>query len=180
MDTRTERRVHILTLALGIAVMPPLWAIIAPSLGINCGSVALICAGLYVANGNKRDNAFKILIGFLLGDLWALLALWAMSVLSLPDKVELYVVLFVLGALAVLIGESLCRWIFTPSWLCGWAIALTVLGTLPMAKLGSPALQIAVSMAVGVLYVGVGVDAVQQFLLRKLARRGIPDRQDRN
>ena len=48
------------TLALGIALFPPLWAVIAPYLKVSTGAVALICAGLYVTNGNKRKDAYVL------------------------------------------------------------------------------------------------------------------------
>ena len=95
-----------LTLAFGIAFMPPIWAVLSPYLGVSTGAVALICAGLYVANGNKRKDALKIAVGFLCGDLWAVLAVWIMETLPFHPNVELYGTLFVLGGLAVLIrGE---------------------------------------------------------------------------
>ena len=71
-----------MTLALGIAVLPPLWAVAAPYIGVTTGAVALICAGLFVTNGNKYKDAFKICIGFLCGDLWAVVALVIMDSLN--------------------------------------------------------------------------------------------------
>ena len=70
------------TLALGIALFPPLWAVIAPYFKVSTGAVALICAGLYVANGNKRQDAVKISVGFLLGDFWGVTALKIMDVMK--------------------------------------------------------------------------------------------------
>ena len=69
MDEKKRKRVNMLTLAFGIAFMPPIWAVLSPYLGVSTGAVALICAGLYVANGNKRKDALKIAVGFLCGDL---------------------------------------------------------------------------------------------------------------
>ncbi len=168
MDEKKRKRVNMLTLAFGIAFMPPIWAVLSPYLGVSTGAVALICAGLYVANGNKRKDALKIAVGFLCGDLWAVLAVWIMETLPLHPNVELYCTLFVLGGLAVLIGESLPKWIFVPSWLCGWAIGLTIMGPLPVAELGSLPIQIGVAMIAGVVYVGIGVDALQKWLVRKI------------
>ena len=81
MDEKKRKRVNMLTLAFGIAFMPPIWAVLSPYLGVSTGAVALICAGLYVANGNKRKDALKIAVGFLCGDLWAVLAVWIMETL---------------------------------------------------------------------------------------------------
>lgn len=159
-----------MALALGIAIMPPIWAVIAPHIGITTGSVALICAGLFVANGNNRANVKKIIIGFLMGDLWAVLAIWIMETMQFNPELELYGTLFCLGGVAVLIGENLYKWIFTPSLLCGWAISLTLMGALSPMELKSLPIQIGVAMIVGVLYVGVGVDEFQKFLIRRLTK----------
>lgn len=165
-----EKKINMLTLALGIAVLPPVWAVAAPYLGVEVGAVALICAGLYVANGNKRKDAFRITAGFLAGDVWAVAAICVMEVLPLHPNLELYLTLFLLGGLAVLIGETLPTVFYTPSWLCGWAIGLTVMGPMKMSELGMLPIQIGAAMAVGVFYVGVGVDAFQKFLIGKIER----------
>ena len=163
-----EKRRQKLTLALGIALLPPIWAVLAPAIGVTTGAVALICAGVYVANGNRKVDALKIAFGFLLGDLWAVIALWLMEKLSLNPNVELYCTLFLMGGLAVLIGESLPRFIYTPAWLCGWAIGLTIMGPAPLSASGSYFLQIGAAMAAGILYVGIGVDRFQKFLMSKM------------
>lgn len=165
-----EKTVNILTLALGIALMPPIWAVLAPFAGITTGAVALICAGLYVTNGNKTADAFKITMGFLLGDVWAVLAIFLMEKMQFNPNAELYGTLFVLGGLAVLIGENLARFIFTPAWLCGWAIGLTIMGPLSIADIGSLPIQIGAAMIAGVVYVGIGVDAFQKALIRRIGK----------
>lgn len=131
------------------------------------GSVALICAGLYVANGNQSKDAFKIATGFLLGDIWAVIAIWIMETLSWNPNAELYTTLFIMGGLAVIIGETLGKYIFTPAWLCGWAIGLTIMGPLKIADIGSLPIQIGISMIAGVVYVGIGVDTFQKFFYKK-------------
>ncbi|MCF0132247.1 MAG: DUF1097 domain-containing protein [Blautia sp.] len=170
-DEKKVRLVNKLTLALGIALMPPIWAVLSPYIGVTTGAVALICAGLFVANGNQRCNALKIIIGFLLGDLWAVIAVTVMEKMNLNPNVELYMTLFVMGGLAVLIGETFPKWIFTPSWLCGWAIGLTIMGPLTTAEIGTLPIQIGVAMIAGVLYVGIGVDAFQQMLIKKILKK---------
>jgi hypothetical protein len=156
-----------LTLALCIALFPPIWAVLAPYLHISVGPVALICAGLYVANGDRVADAPRISIGFLLGDLWAWLAVHILAVLPGNPDLALFATLFVLGGLAVLISAALPLFIFCPSWLCGWAIGLVILNTQPLADSTGYALQIAVAMLVGVWYVGAFVHAVQQALCKK-------------
>ena len=168
MDQKKEKQIQKLTLAFGIALLPPIWAVLSPYIGVSTGAVALICAGLYVANGNKRCDAFKIAVGFLCGDIWAVLAIWIMESLSFHPNVELYVTLFVLGGVAVLIGESVPKYIFVPSWLCGWAIGLTIMGPMSIHAIGTLPIQIGAAMIAGVVYVGIGVDAFQKFLIQKL------------
>jgi hypothetical protein len=96
-----------LTLAFCIALLPPLWAVLAPHIGIQTGAVALICAGLYVTNGNKLTDGVKISAGFLLGDFWAWAAIHVMAHLPFGSDGNLFVTLFVMGGLAVLISALL-------------------------------------------------------------------------
>lgn len=142
-----------------------------PYFGVSTGAVALICAGLYVANGNNIKNALKISLGFLCGDIWAVTALKLMDIMQFNEDAELYITLFVLGGLAVIIGSVLEKWIFVPSWLCGWAIGLTIMAPVGIDAIGSLPIQIGVAMLAGVWYVGVGVDAFQKLLLKGLKRK---------
>ncbi len=166
----SEKTLNKLTLALGIALLPPIWAVLSPLVGVSTGAVALICAGVYVANGNKVCDALKISIGFLLGDAWAVIAIAVMEKMNFNPNLELYLTLFVMGGLAVLIGESIPKFIFTPAWLCGWAIGLTIMGPMPFSEIGSIPLQIAAAMIAGVVYVGIGVDAFQKLLIKMLKK----------
>lgn len=170
MDKQEKRRL-MWTLAFGIALLPPIWAVFSASIGITIGAVALIVAGVYVTNGNKIKDAPKIAIGFLLGDFWAVIAVTIMEKLQWNPMVELFLTLFSMGGLAVLIGETLSKFIFTPAWLCGWAIGLTILSPLPVAEFGTLPWQIAASMLAGVFYVGICVDLFQKWLL-KLLKKG--------
>ena len=154
------------SLAWCIAVFPPIWAVLAPYLKVDVGVVALICAGLYVTNGNKLVDAPKITIGFLLGDLWGWLAVNVMQNSSWSAEVTTFMTLFLLGGVAVIIAAMRSEMIHCPSWLCGWAIALTVLSPLERSLQGSYAIQIAVAMIVGVWYVGAFLNTVQQCILR--------------
>ncbi len=170
MEEKRIKTINMLTLAFGIAFMPPVWAVLAPFIGVDTGAVALICAGLFVANGNRRQDTFKISLGFLLGDLWALTAVWIMEILPWNPNVELYLTLFILGGIAVIVGETLSKVIYTPAWLCGWAIGLTIMGPVKVDRIGTLPVQIGIAMLVGVIYVGVGVDAFQKMMVRRLMR----------
>lgn len=163
-----EKWVKTLTLALGIALLPPIWAVLSPYMGVTTGAVALICAGLYVAGGNDVKKAIPVSLGFLLGDLWAVVALKAMDIMRFNENVETYLTLFVLGGLAVVIGTLLEKFIYVPSWLCGWAIGLTIMGPVGIASVGTLPVQIGAAMLAGVWYVGIGVDFFQSLLLKLL------------
>lgn len=151
---------------MGIALLPPLWAVAAPWLGIHTGSVALICAGVYAANGNKKEDGWRICAGFLCGDVWACLALLLMGHLNWNENLELFAVLCVLGGLAVLAASRLEQYIFLPSWLCGWAVGLTIMTQETLTQDWTVPFQIAAAMLAGVWYVGAGVDLFGKFLLK--------------
>ena len=157
-----------LTLALCIALLPPIWAVLSPYVGVTTGAVALICAGIYVAAGNERKHALPMSLGFLAGDLWAVLALWIMDRLSWNPDVELFCTLFLLGGGAVLLASCMPRVFYLPAWLSGWAIGLTVMAPGGFGAVGTLPVQIGAAMLAGVWYVGVGVDAAQRLLLKRL------------
>ena len=157
---------EVLALATGIALLPPLWAVLSGHAGITCGAVALICAGIYVTNGNKAEDGVKISLGFLLSDLMAVAAMWCMENLPFSADVNTFLTLAVIGFVAVIFASAFEKWIFLPAVLCGWAIGLTVMGPLGTAGMGPLPIQIAVAMLAGVWYVGWGVDAFCKLLLK--------------
>ena len=161
-----EKWINTLTLAFSIALLPPIWAVVSPFFGETQGAVALIVAGFYVAAGNSIKNGLKISLGFLCGDLWALIAVNVMAAMNFNPNVELYCTLFVMGGLAVIISSLLEKWIMTPAWLCGWAIGLTIMGPLTPSECPSLLVQIGVAMLAGVWYVGVVGDIFQRALVK--------------
>lgn len=156
-----------LTLALCIALFPPIWAVLSPKFGVEVGAVALICAGVYAAAGNKTELAVPMSLGFLAGDCWAVLALWMMELLPFGQSGSVFVTLFVMGGLAVLISSLLPKVFYCPAWLCGWAIGLTVMGLMDLRALGNMPLQIGAAMLAGVWYVGVLVEWIHQKMCGK-------------
>lgn len=160
-----SKKAETLTLAFCIALLPPLWAVAAPYVGITTGAVALICAGLCAANGDKAADAPRISIGFLLGDFWAWLALVVMDKMPLNPDLEVFLTLFVMGGLAVILSGLAPRWIFCPAWLCGWAIGLTIMTPAGLANIGTLPVQIGAAMLAGVWYVGVFLNIVRAKLL---------------
>ena len=120
-------------LALLIAVIAPLWATLSALFGLRTGAVALICAGLYVANGSKVGNALKITLGFLAGDLWGFLTVRALGAitLSINPNVLLFLVLFVFVIPAVFISCYLDKIFDLSAWLAGWAVTLILTMFIP-------------------------------------------------
>lgn len=168
-----KENLDVITLALGIALLPPIWAVLSPYLGINTGAAALICAGIFVSNGNKVEHGFKISTGFLLGDLWGCTALKIMDMIKFNENMELFCTLFVLGGLAVIISSTKVeKIIFLPAWLSGWAITLLIMAPLNM-NWGTIPVQIGISMLMGVWYVGIGVLKFQSLLISIIKKAGM-------
>lgn len=151
-----------LTLALCIALFPPIWAVLSPKFGVEVGAVALICAGVYAAAGNQTKLAVPMSLAFLAGDVWAVIALHMMAALPVSQSAAVFITLFVMGGLAVIIASLLPRVFYCPAWLCGWAIGLTVMGPMDLRALGNMPLQIGAAMLAGVWYVGVLVEWIHQ------------------
>ena len=161
-----EKRINALTLAFTVALLPPIWAVLSPYIGVTVGAVALICAGLFACLGNNIKKAIPVSLGFLLGDMWAVIALTIMAHSSLGPNLTLYLTLFVMGGLAVILGTIGEKAIFVPAWLAGWAIGLTIMGPMDAVAVGSIPLQIAAAMLAGVWYVGVVGDLFQKMLIK--------------
>ena len=78
----------------------------------------------------------------------------------------------------MLIGETLPGLVFTPALLCVWAIGLTIMAPLGTSAMGTLPLQIAAAMVAGVLYVGIGVDLFQKWLVRLIIKEDSEDPSD--
>ena len=157
-------RKETLTLALLIAIMPPVWAVLSPYIGISVGPVALICAGIYAANGNKFKDAHKIALGYLAGDIWALIAFEIMAHTPINPDLTLFLTLAVFGFILVIISDRFRNIIHMPSWLTGWAIGMLAVNLDTSTPVMSLTVQIAVAMLVGVYYVGALLDKVHRIL----------------
>ncbi len=152
-----------------IGLLPTCWGIIATGVGIKTGTVALIAAGIFAANGNKYEDAVKIILGFWLGDLWSVLTVLFMANIGINPIAANFIVFIPMAIIAVAIGAILNKVFFLPSILVGWAIGLTFIGA-PGAEIGSFPLQIAISELVGVVVVGIGVDVIQKLMLKPFVK----------
>ena len=153
-----------LALAISIALLPPIWAVVSGHLGITCGAVALICAGIYASAGNKVELGLPMSLGFLLSDLMAVCAIWMMENLPFPPDVNTFLTLAVLGFLAVMLCTRLQKVFFLPAVLSGWAVGLTVMGPLGFGGLGTMPIQVAIAMLAGVWYAGFAVDVFSRWI----------------
>lgn len=160
------KKKEILTLALLIAIMPPAWAVFSPYLGNTVGPIALICAGIYGTNGNKFKDAHKIALGYLAGDIWALIAFEIMAHTPINPDITLFLTLAVFGFILVVISARFENIIHMPSWLTGWAIGMLTMNLDTGTPVLSLTVQIAVAMLVGVYYVGALLDKVHKLLNR--------------
>ena len=155
-------RKEILTLAALIAVLPPIWAVASPYMGNTVGPVALIAAGIYATNGNKFEDAHKIALGYLAGDIWALLVTLIMAHTPLNADLTLFLALAVFGFLVVVISAQIPNIIHMPSWLAGWAIGMLTMNLDTQTPIMSLTVQIGVAMLVGVYYVGALLDKIHR------------------
>ncbi|MBR1985706.1 MAG: DUF1097 domain-containing protein [Mogibacterium sp.] len=160
------KKKEILTLALLIAIMPPAWAVLSPYLGNTVGPIALICAGIYGTNGNKFKDAHKIALGYLAGNIWALIAFEIMAHTPINPDITLFLTLAVFGFILVVISARFENIIHMPSWLTGWAIGMLTMNLDTNTPVLSLTVQIAVAMLVGVYYVGALLDKVHKLLNR--------------
>jgi hypothetical protein len=121
---------------------------------------------LYAANGNRWEDAHKIALGYLAGDIWAFIATVIMARTPVNPDVTLFVVLAVLGFLAVVISQKLPKLFYMPSWLAGWAIGMLAMNLDKTTPPMSLVVQIGAAMLVGVYYIGALVDRLHRLMNR--------------
>ena len=155
---------EILSLALLIAILPPVWAVASPYMGNTVGPVALITAGIYGANGNKWQDAHKMSLGLLAGDIWAFAVTAMMASTPFNADLTLFILLAVFGFLAVVISQVFPNFFNMPAWLGGWAIGMLAMNLDQITPLSSLTVQIGVAMLVGIYYVGALIDKLHRLI----------------
>ena len=161
------KKKDILVLAIGIAVFPPIWAVLSGHVGVTVGPVALICAGIYVASKGTPAIGLRQSVSYIASIIWTLAAMKLLEILPFGADINLYVTLFVLGGVAVLIACNLDKVFDLPAWLGGWAIGLTVIAPKGISGMGTLPIQVLVAMLVGVWYVGYGVSVFQRLFSKE-------------
>ena len=157
---------EIVTLGLLIAILPPVWAVASPYLGNSVGPIALIAAGIYGANGNRFEDAHRIALGYLAGDIWSLIATVIMRHTPIHPDLTLFLTLAVLGFLVVVISNRFPRQFYMAAWLAGWAIGMLTMNLDTVTPLANLTVQIAIAMLVGVYYVGALLDKIHRLMNR--------------
>ena len=165
-DHKNSKGKHreVLTLALLVAVLPPTWAVVSPYLGVHVGPIALITTGIYGANGNKLEDAAKISVGYIAGDIWSLIATVVMQKTPYNATLTLWTTLFILGFVAVVVSSNIPQYTYLPSWLAGWAIGMRTMNLDATTSLLRLFLEIAAAMLVGVYYVGALIDKIHSLI----------------
>ena len=162
-----DKRKETITLALLIAILPPIWAVASPYLGNSVGPIALICAGIYGTNGNKFEDAHQIALGYLAGDIWALIVNLLMARTPYNADLTLFVLLAVFGFLIVIISSKFEGIVHMPSWLAGWAIGMLTMNLDTTTDRLALTVQIAIAMLVGVYYVGALLDKIHKLMNKR-------------
>lgn len=149
--------------AVAVALLPPIWACLASSLGLTTGAVALICAGL-VQIPNERP--LYLVIGLWMGILWGNLVSRFLALLPASQQlIGQFGALFCLGFLVV-IGHQLWQGFSIVGWLTGWAITLQILSGLPQTNWLRTSFEIGIAMLAGIYYIGFGVPYVTKRLTK--------------
>ena len=136
---------EVLTLALLVGILPPTWALISPYIGVHVGPIALIAAGIYGAK-------------------WSLIATVVMQKTPFSANITLWSTLFILGFIAVIISAKFPRYVYLPSFLAGWAIAMLSMNLDSTTPLIRMTIEIGVAMVVGVYYVGALIDKIHKIV----------------
>ncbi|MBE6062914.1 MAG: DUF1097 domain-containing protein [Clostridium butyricum] len=162
-----EKFKNVLPVAIAIGILPPLWALISSHFGIEFGWVALACGGIYAAAGDDIKNSVGISLGFIMGTIWGYIANRCIQIEGINKNVLVFLVLCVMGFMAVIIAEVIFnKIIYLPAWLGSWAIALGIFGQTMEGNMLSNFIKLIIAMFAGVWYIGVFNNYFQR-LLRK-------------
>lgn len=141
-----------------ISLLPAIWSVVAGFAGISTAAVAMISATLYVIVVKTTADAVRMSVGFVLGVVTAVLSLTIISMLPLNFMVSLTVVMIVMVALVIIVQSFIPKIADLFSWLCGFAVAMTVFGIAAPEQMMTLAWQLVISMLAGIWWIGfVGV-----------------------
>lgn len=141
-----------------ISLLPAIWSVVAGLVGITVPAVAMISATLFVIVVKTTKDAVMMSVGFVLGVISAVLSFMIIGSLPLPIMVAVPIVMIVMVALVIIIQSFIPMVADLFSWLCGFAVAMTVMNLVPPEQMMGTAVQLIVSMLAGIWWIGfVGV-----------------------
>jgi hypothetical protein len=173
----------ILALAIGVALIPALWAVLTPYIKINAGPVALISASIFFAYGGKV-KPIKAALGYMMGLVAGILAVLMILNLPFSGDINLFLTLVVVPGVSVILALSVCS-SFTDlsTWLGGMAITVLVMIMAMQAGMpgeisawGNIILSLAVNMLAGVYVIGVLMMKLVGFIGKLLNKKRKIDR----
>lgn len=156
--------------AVGIALLPPLWAVVSASAGIEFGWVSLACASMLLPFHKPLKAGIWQSISFVLGMVWGLTATIAQQKLLLPQNVSLFLVLCVWGFVAVVLSEVVFhKKTVLPIWLGSWAISLGMFGGSDPSQYGAVFGKLLAATLSGVWYIGLLNQKFQDWIDRRIS-----------
>ncbi len=162
----------VLPTAIGVALLPPIWAAVSELFGITFGWVSLACAGMYFIIGDPAKSGVKTSVSFLMGCIWGLAATLMINWLPINKIISLFAVLCVLGFAAVICSEIvLKKKTVLSAWLGSWAIALGVFGQAEPSQFGTILIKLMIAMLVGIWYIVLFNQTFQNFMKQLLNRK---------
>lgn len=137
-----------------LSVLPAFWAAAAGLTNVRTAAVAMIAATIYVMGAKSFHDGLPMTVGFLLGIVFSLGSVLLIPVLPFSNLISTCLVLLVVVAIIVILQSFLSKVSNLFAWLCSYSVGMTLFGLFPREELGSIALQLAISMLVGVWFIG--------------------------
>lgn len=161
---------QIISLAICVGLIVPLWGTFHTLIGIKAAWPAFASAALFFAAGHKLKESINVAIGHILGVGWGIAML---TLVSRPEfakydgRLISFCVLCLLGVLAVLVTHMGVK-LFShlPSLFCGWAITVGVLGGVKVDSWGNAPVDMMFSILAGIFIIGVGISQLQGLLMK--------------
>jgi len=167
--------------AIGIALLPPIWAVVSNWIGIEFGWIALACAGIYVAAGDDIKQGSPISGGFLMGCIWGYIATEILQYSGINHDVLLFLVLCTMGFISVMLSFTILeKFVFLPAWLGSWAISLGIFGQVGLNSALHTFIKLLLAMLAGVWYVGALNHYIQKVIRKKMSKKDEESRIKRN
>lgn len=156
--------------SIGVALLPPIWAVLSELCGIKFGWIALAAGGVYVAAGDDIKDAVKISGGFFMACIWGYIATKIFQCYTdINHYLLLFSVLCIMGFICSLLAFTILEKVtYLPSWLGGWAIALGTFGETDPNFMGITFIKLLIAMLAGVWYIGAFNNCFQKYIRKKM------------